>query len=105
MDNNVMLSVKNLSKYFPTPSGQLHAVDGVTFDIQKGATLGVVGESGCGKSTLGRVVLHLLPATSGQIFFEGKDITHVSRGELHELRRQMQIISRIRSHRLILVCL
>ena len=92
MDNNVMLSVKNLSKYFPTPGGQLHAVDEVNFDIRKGATLGVVGESGCGKSTLGRVVLHLLPSTSGQIFFEGKDITHVSRGELHELRRKMQII-------------
>ncbi len=92
MDNNVMLSVKNLSKHFPTPSGTLHAVDGVTFDIKKGTTLGVVGESGCGKSTLGRVVLHLLPATAGQIAFNGKDITNVSRGELYNLRRQMQII-------------
>ncbi len=92
MDNNVMLGVKNLCKFFPTPHGMLHAVDNVTFNIRKGATLGVVGESGCGKSTLGRVVLHLIPSTSGQIFFEGKDITHVSRRELHELHRQMQII-------------
>ncbi|MEL7622607.1 MAG: oligopeptide/dipeptide ABC transporter ATP-binding protein [Clostridiales bacterium] len=92
MDNNVMLSVKNLSKYFPTAGGMLHAVDGVSFDIKKGTTLGVVGESGCGKSTLGRVILHLLPSTAGQIFFNGKDITNVSRNELHELRKQMQII-------------
>ena len=90
--NNIMLTVKNLCKYFPTHGGMLHAVDGVTFDIRKGTTLGVVGESGCGKSTLGRVVLHLLDSTSGQIIFDGKDITHVSKKELHELRRQMQII-------------
>ena len=90
--NNIVLMVKDLCKYFPTPGGMLHAVDGVTFDIRKGTTLGVVGESGCGKSTLGRVVLHLLPSTSGQIFFNGKEITNVSKKELHELRRQMQII-------------
>lgn len=91
MDNTI-ISVRNLKKYFPTSSGTLHAVDDVSFDIERGTTLGVVGESGCGKSTLGRVLLHLLPSTDGQIVFEGKDITDVSRHELHELRKQMQII-------------
>lgn len=91
MDNTI-ISVRNLKKYFPTSSGTLHAVDDVSFDIERGTTLGVVGESGCGKSTLGRVLLHLLPSTDGQIIFEGKDITNVSRHELHELRKQMQII-------------
>ena len=89
---DTLLSVKDLKKYFNTRDGKLHAVDGVTFDIQRGTTLGVVGESGCGKSTLGRVILHLLPATGGQIFFEGEDISHVTPEKLHELRRQMQII-------------
>lgn len=91
MDQTI-ISVRNLKKYFPTSSGTLHAVDDVSFDIERGTTLGVVGESGCGKSTLGRVLLHLLPSTDGQIIFEGKDISDVSRHELHELRKQMQII-------------
>jgi peptide/nickel transport system ATP-binding protein len=89
---NTMLSIKNLKKYFEIPAGSLHAVDNVTFDIKKGETLGVVGESGCGKSTLGRVILHLLPSTSGEIIFDGKDITLASQNVLHGLRRQMQII-------------
>ncbi len=92
MENNVMLSVKDLKKYFNTSNGTLHAVDNVSFDILKGTTLGVVGESGCGKSTLGRTVLHLLPATSGQIVFNGRDISKVNKHELHELRKEMQII-------------
>lgn len=87
-----LLSVKNLKKYFQTKDGMLHAVDGLTFDINCGTTLGVVGESGCGKSTLGRVILHLLPATSGSIYFEGKDITNVTPDQLHKLRKDMQII-------------
>lgn len=87
-----LVSVRNLKKYFDTKEGQLHAVDGISFDIPTGSTLGVVGESGCGKSTLGRVVLHLLKKTDGQIFFDGKDISNVTPKELHELRRQMQII-------------
>ena len=91
-NNNYMLSVKNLKKYFNTPGGMLHAVDDVTFDIPKGTTLGVVGESGCGKSTLGRTILHLHKKTSGQIIFNGKDISDVSKAELHELRKEMQII-------------
>lgn len=88
----MLLEVKNLKKYFKTPNGFLHAVDDVNFSIEKGKTLGVVGESGCGKSTLGRVILHLLDSTDGQIFFEGRDITNVKRRELRELQRQMQII-------------
>lgn len=87
-----LLEVKDLKKYFQTPGGALHAVDGVSFSVDKGKTLGVVGESGCGKSTLGRVILHLLDNTGGSIFFEGKDITTVSKRELKQLQRQMQII-------------
>ena len=86
------LEVKDLKKYFNTPAGLLHAVDGVNFSIEKGTTLGVVGESGCGKSTLGRVILHLLDSTDGQIIFEGKDITKISGKELKEVRRDMQMI-------------
>ena len=70
MDNTI-ISVRNLKKYFPTSSGTLHAVDDVSFDIERGTTLGVVGESGCGKSTLGRVLLHLLPSTDGRIRGKG----------------------------------
>ena len=92
MENDIMLSVRNLKKYFNTPGGMLHAVDDVNFDIPRGTTLGVVGESGCGKSTLGRTILHLHPKTSGQIIFNGKDISDVSRAQLHELRKEMQII-------------
>jgi len=70
----------------------LHAVDGINFALDEGRTLGVVGESGCGKSTLGRTIIHLLDVTDGQVFFEGKDITHPTRSELHHLRANMQII-------------
>ena len=87
-----LLEVKNLKKYFNTGGGKLHAVDDITFTLEEGKTLGVVGESGCGKSTLGRTILHLLDPTAGQIFFEGKDITDPSKKELHYLRSQMQII-------------
>lgn len=87
-----ILEVKDLKKYFKTAKGMLHAVDGITFAIQAGETLGVVGESGCGKSTLGRTILHLADSTGGQIFFNGKDVTKVSKKELKALRRDMQII-------------
>lgn len=87
-----LLEVKNLQKYFDVAAGKLHAVDGVSFTINQGETLGVVGESGCGKSTLGRVALHLLESTGGQILFKGQDITHVNRRELSQLRRKMQMI-------------
>ena len=88
----VSLEVKNLKKYFNTPKGLLHAVDNVNFQIYEGKTLGVVGESGCGKSTLGRVILHLLDSTDGQILFEGEDVTHVDKAKLRVLREKMQII-------------
>ncbi len=89
---SAILEVKDLKKYFKVNAGTLHAVDGVSFSINAGETLGVVGESGCGKSTLGRVVLHLLDNTGGQIIYKGEDITNVSREKLSELRREMQII-------------
>lgn len=87
-----IVEVKHLKKYFPTPKGALHAVDDVSFKIEEGTTLGVVGESGCGKSTLGRTIIHLQDSTDGQILFDGEDITHVDRKQLSELRHKMQII-------------
>ena len=94
-----LLRVNNLVKHFPLKSGLLsrnaervHAVDGVSFDIARGETLGLVGESGCGKSTTGRCILRLVEPTSGEIWFEGKDTTALSGGELRALCRDMQII-------------
>ena len=87
-----LIRVENLKKYFKTPQGMLHAVDDISFTINEGETLGVVGESGCGKSTLGRTVLGLLEATDGKIFFRGEDITHVRGHERKQLRKDMQII-------------
>lgn len=87
-----LLQTKNLKKYFKTPNGFLHAVDGVDLIINKGETLGVVGESGCGKSTLGRTVLRLLEATEGEILYNGKDILKCNNNEMRELRKEMQII-------------
>ncbi len=92
MANNAQLEVKNLKKYFPVPAGSLHAVDGVSFSIEAGKTLGVVGESGCGKSTLGRAVLGLNEATDGQVIFEGKDITHARGNAKKDMKKEMQII-------------
>ena len=86
------LEVKNLKKYFSTPKGELHAVDDISFKIEEGKTLGVVGESGCGKSTLGRTILHLLESTSGRIIFDGEDITKVNKKKLREIRENMQMI-------------
>lgn len=88
----VLLEVRELKKYFKTPKGMLHAVDGISFRLERGQTLGVVGESGCGKSTLGRTILHLLDNTGGQIFFDGKDISNITRKQFKELRRNMQIV-------------
>ena len=89
---STLVEVKNLKKYFTTPRGLLHAVDDITFSIEEGQTLGVVGESGCGKSTLGRTVIHLLEPTDGQIFFEGEDISKPDKHTLRELRKKMQFI-------------
>lgn len=87
-----LIEARHVKKYFDTPRGTLHAVDDVTFSIGRGKTMGVVGESGCGKSTLGRTLIHLYESTGGQIFFEGEDITHVNKKQLHKLREQMQIV-------------
>ena len=87
-----LLEVKDLKKYFTTRSGMLHAVDGINFSLDEKKTLGVVGESGCGKSTLGRVILHLLEPTGGQIFFHGEDITTPTKEKMKALRGEMQMI-------------
>ena len=87
-----LLEVKDLKRYFKTPGGDLHAVDGVNFTLKAGKTLGVVGESGCGKSTLGRVVLGLIEATDGTVLFEGKDITHLKPKKRREMCKEMQMI-------------
>lgn len=86
------VEIKNLKKYFDTPAGKLHAVDDISLKIEKGTTMGVVGESGCGKSTLGRTIVHLQDSTEGQIFLNGKDITHVQGKQLRMLHEKMQII-------------
>ena len=94
-----LLSVKNLVKYFPVKGGlfsrevaRVHAVDGVSFDIQQGETLGLVGESGCGKSTTGRCVLRLIEPTSGEVRFNGESVTALDKVALRRVARDMQII-------------
>ena len=90
--NDALLRVVGLKKYFKTPSGMLHAVEDVNFSIQERETLGIVGESGCGKSTLGRTVLRLHEATAGQVFFEGENILTYNAKQMKELKKSMQII-------------
>ena len=87
-----LLQVENLKKYFRTKSGILHAVDDVSFTIDEGKTLGVVGESGCGKSTTGRAILRLTEPTSGKITFDGVDVNALNSEELRKMRTRMQII-------------
>ena len=87
-----LLEVKHLKKYFKTSNGMLHAVDDVNFTIDRGKTLGIVGESGRGKSTTGRAILRLIEPTSGQVIFEGEDITKLSTREMRKMRQEMQII-------------
>ncbi|MDR3280292.1 MAG: ATP-binding cassette domain-containing protein [Synergistaceae bacterium] len=89
---DTLLDVKNLKKFFKTPGGMLHAVDGLTFNIDRGKTLGIVGESGCGKSTLGRTVIGLLSKSGGDVFFEGRNIKTLTKDESLELRKKMQMI-------------
>ena len=98
-ENDALLDVRDLRKLFPVRRGVLsrivawvHAVDGVSFALGRGETLGLVGESGCGKTTTGRVILRLLEATSGSVTFDGRDVFAVDRKELRALRRRMQII-------------
>jgi len=97
--NAPLLQVKNLVKHFPIRSGLLqrvrdhvHAVDGVSFDLEAGETLGVVGESGCGKSTTGRCILRLIEPSSGEVWFEGRNITALDKPSLRAVARDMQII-------------
>lgn len=87
-----LLEVRNLKKYFKTNRGMVHAVDDVSFTIERGKTLGVVGESGCGKSTLGRNVIRLQDPTAGQVIYNGEDITSLSVRGMKEKRKDMQII-------------
>ena len=87
-----VIEIKGLKKYFPTPNGMLHAVDDVTLKIEKGTTLGVVGESGCGKSTLGRTIIRLLEKTDGEIYLNGEDISNLKGKQLKQAREKMQII-------------
>jgi peptide/nickel transport system ATP-binding protein len=96
---DALLSVRGLEKHFPITKGLLKrrvgsvsAVDGVDFDVQKGKTLGLVGESGCGKTTTGRLITRLLEPTGGKILFEGHDITHLSQARMRPLRRDIQMI-------------
>ena len=80
-DKDIILEVRDLKKYFKSPTGTLHAVDGVNFSIRRGETLGLVGESGCGKSTIGRLILGLHQSTSGEILFNGQDICKIHWGD------------------------
>ncbi|MEN9824661.1 MAG: hypothetical protein RI953_406 [Pseudomonadota bacterium] len=98
-DNTPLLEVKHLQKYFPVQGGflgrtvgRVHAVDDVSFQVQRGKTLGLVGESGCGKSTLGRTLLRLTDPSGGEIRYEGKDIAKLSSSEMRALRKDLQII-------------
>ena len=91
-DKDIILEVRDLKKYFKSPTGTLHAVDGVNFSIRRGETLGLVGESGCGKSTIGRLILGLHQSTSGEILFNGQDICRMNKKQLHDLRKDLQII-------------
>ena len=90
--SDTILEVKNLTKYFKTKRGMLHAVDGINFSIERGKTLGLVGESGCGKSTVGRTILRLIEPTAGEIIFEGKDIKKLNQTKLRHIRKDMQLI-------------
>ncbi len=87
-----LVEVRSLKKYFKTPYGMLHAVDDVNLSIEKGKTLGIVGESGCGKTTLGRVTLRHLEATAGQVLYKGENILDYDKARMAELKKSMQLI-------------
>lgn len=95
-----LLRVRNLKKYFPVRRGfvikgivgHIRAVDGISFNLNRGETLGLVGESGCGKSTTGRVIMQVMPPTAGEIYFQGTNLSHLEGSELRETRTRMQMI-------------
>ena len=87
-----MIETRGLKKHFKVKKNWLHAVDNIDLRIARGKTLGVVGESGCGKSTLGRTILRLLEPTDGKIFYDGRDITAMTKGQMRQMRKEMQII-------------
>ena len=98
-ESEYLLEVKNLYKWFPIKSsffkrtvGNVKAVDGVSFKIRRGETMGLVGESGCGKSTCGRTILRLLEKTKGEVIFDGQDVSELSKEELRKMRPRMQIV-------------
>ncbi|MEC9308511.1 MAG: dipeptide ABC transporter ATP-binding protein [Chloroflexota bacterium] len=99
-DNEILVDVKDLKMHFPVTSGlvfqrevaQVKAVDGVSFSIKRGETLGLVGESGCGKTTTGRCILQLYKPTAGQVVFEGNDLTQMGNRQMRRMRREMQVI-------------
>ena len=90
--DDILIRTEHLKKYFDTKKGKLHAVDDVSLTIRSGKTLGVVGESGCGKSTLGRVIVGLLPSTSGSIYYEDQDITHRTARQKKEFCQKIQMV-------------
>lgn len=99
IEEKKLLEVKNLKKYFPVKAGvfrktvaDVKAVDDISFYVNKGETLGLVGESGCGKSTTGATILRLIEASSGEVYFEGKDVLALNKKEMREIRKEMQII-------------
>ena len=99
MEKNKLLSLKNVSKTFPVgktllgkPTKFVHAVNNVSFDVYEGETFSIVGESGCGKSTTGRLINHLLIPDSGEVWFQGKEISKISQDEMRPLRKDMQMI-------------
>ena len=99
MPDPPLLAVKNLAKWFPVTAGlmgrevgQVKAVDGVSFEIEPGTTLGLVGESGCGKTTVGHTLMRLQEPTAGEILFDGTDLRKLSQVELRDMRRNLQIV-------------
>src|SRR3954467_10069300 len=97
--NKPLVSVRELTKHFPIkkglfgkPGGYVRAVDGVSFDVMPGETLGLVGESGCGKSTTGRMILRLIEPTAGSVEFDAINLTQLDKGAMRKLRRRIQVI-------------
>ena len=89
---DTILEVKDLQKYFKTNRGMLHAVDNISFSLERGKTLGIVGESGCGKSTTGYCIMRLIEPTGGEIIFNGEDISKLSERQMRKMRQKIQII-------------